>query len=662
MARRFDASTRNGILNAIDRELEIASKPTVFVVADRRQIGPLWLITLDEVEGTLRGLDESLEECAAWWLDADGVSPATADVIAVVPEQQQIALRFCSASPPRPGGRLFIYAPLFLEALREAWLDSTWSSIAVAWGLASQAAERRHRDWQLDPSPFSFLRAAQRRAYELPGLNVGFLWGPPGTGKTTTLGTLIAAAVTANPYARVAVMSTTNSAVDIALVSVDSSLETLSRAVPLADAQRSRCRRIGNHFIASNYGTRKHLLPPVDKTLIDRMIRLEVQRPDPASTLEYAAWKAEIEQVRALMKKASAEALAGPGVVAMTTTRAIFTLEDLAALPRFDLLAFDEASQVSLPHALALAPLARSVLFAGDPKQLSPIVQSEHPTAKEWLGSTGFELMDVSGESTCFLDEQSRMAQGICDVVSRTFYGGRLRVASDALDDPEWIRQRNTKPHPNAEAVRVDSDGQWSRKFGGYIRKSSVDRVCELVEQLISEHSADQVLVLTPFRAQRSLLKYWLRQSGLRVAVSTVHRAQGSERDIIVFDCVHASNPFLNSPEGNRLLNVAMSRAKRRLIMLWSEGDLGNPTIRKIVEVLGSQRMSGTVRDVASLCRRGDFPECAIGKTVRIGDSVCTFLRLDADGRKLIGIDSSTGGERSFLVEFLRRKFGGKRP
>jgi len=648
---------RSHILDAIEHEIETAKKPSVFVVESTEKIGSLWQVELDSTEGALRGFDEALEGCAAWWATPAGADNGVGDVLAVVPESEAITLRFCNTAPPSRGGKIFVYPPLYLEALREAWLDVDCAQKALTWGRNALDSPGSMTNWALTPSGFPWLRTAQRDAFVLPGRRAGFLWGPPGTGKTTTLGALLAKLLVQHPGVRVLLCSTTNSAVDIALVKLDEALEDLSKSDPTAQGARSMCKRLGNHFIASNYANRTHLLPTVDESLVRRMMELEIRRPDSSNTLAYAAWKGEVEHVRGLMRAASVDALSRPGVVAMTTTRAVFTLKDLSALPPFDFLVFDEASQIPLPHALVLAPLARHVLFAGDPKQLSPIVQSKHPASREWLGASGFELMDEDGPATCFLDEQSRMAPAICDVVSKAFYGGRLRVADDAQKDRIWLKQRDVSPDKNAEAIRVDTDGVWSAKFGGYVRSCSTEKICDVVGRLVGFEDPDSILVLTPFRAQRALLRFKFRSSKLKVQVTTVHRAQGSERDIVIFDCVHASNPFMDCDEGGRLVNVAISRAKKQLIVLWSDGDLANGLLARVVGVLRTQNLAKYAKDIVAFRGKKNFPLCLVGEVVRIGKVTCEVRGVLNEGARFIGTDLAGGNERTFVTEYVRKKF-----
>jgi len=101
----------------------------------------------------------------------------------------------------------------------------------------------------------------------------GFLWGPPGTGKTYTLGAMLAHYLLPYSTGRILLLSTTNSAVDLALISVDKHLEKVAKADRSAALLRNRIKRIGYHFIASNYTGREHLLPAIDPELIKQIYR-----------------------------------------------------------------------------------------------------------------------------------------------------------------------------------------------------------------------------------------------------------------------------------------------------------------------------------------------------------------------------------------------------
>ena len=64
--------------------------------------------------------------------------------------------------------------------------------------------------------------------------------------------------------------------------------------------------------------------------------------------------------------------------------------------------------------------------------------------------------------------------------------------------------------------------------------------------------------------------------------MSTVHKSQGSESKIVIFDPVDGSSVFLNSEGGKRLINVALSRAQAHVIFVVNRNDLTNPWLRKL--------------------------------------------------------------------------------
>jgi superfamily I DNA and/or RNA helicase len=86
----------------------------------------------------------------------------------------------------------------------------------------------------------------------------------------------------------------------------------------------------------------------------------------------------------------------------------------------------------------------------------------------------------------------------------------------------------------------------------------------------------DAVAVLTPYRAQRDLVRGRLPAALLSrgLTVDTVHTYQGDEAGTVILDMVDARGlpvtPFLRSSDrsstGSRLFNVAATRPRRRLI------------------------------------------------------------------------------------------------
>src|SRR5205823_14820260 len=98
---------------------------------------------------------------------------------------------------------------------------------------------------------------------------------------------------------------------------------------------------------------------------------------------------------------------------------------------QLDTLFIDEAGQVPLANALAVAGAARNLVLLGDPNQLSQPIQGAHP---EGAAVSALEQL-LGGEVTMpegrglFLDVSFRMHPAICRFISEIAYEGRLGPA-----------------------------------------------------------------------------------------------------------------------------------------------------------------------------------------------------------------------------------------
>lgn len=650
--------TQRDILDAISCELDESSKPLDFEILNSVKEGEIWRVSVN-ISKDGGGLDESLEGSAAWW---PGPPKGYADVLSVIAEDEEINLRFAS-SPVPTTGRLRIYPPLYLEALKKCWETYNLAQRSLNWlDFIKSDSIKFDKQIVLQTKNFPWLRKRQAEAFQLLGYKASFLWGPPGTGKTTTIGAMLAQFFLEFPKAKVLLLSATNSAVDEALISVDRSLEQLTTKIPLAETIRKKCFRVGSHFIANNYKDRQHLIPSKDDSLVRELTRLEANRPDKSDVQKYADWKREVEIIRNKIKSQASGILDNASLAAMTTTRAIFTFADLEKRS-YNLIVFDEASQVGLAHALMLAPIGQKVIFAGDPKQLAPIVQSKNASAIRWLSKSIFKYMKEKSPSTCMLTEQSRMAEPICKIVSDIFYNGELVVAEDCKKDYKWKKDRelpyvNSLGQRNVALQLVDEEGDWSRKFSGNIRHKSAVLISNIISNLIQSVDQKDIIVLTPFRAQRTLIKIFLKNANCKqVSVSTVHRAQGSERHTIIFDPVVGSSEFLKTEDASRLINVALSRAKARLVVILSVGDRNNNLLNQIANIIENSDLTKDAIPITEFVSSSNFPNNSIGKVVQIKDTIGRVSGISEDGTSLCLLNFKTGQTTKFKLTMLQQNF-----
>lgn len=218
----------------------------------------------------------------------------------------------------------------------------------------------------------------------------------------------------------------------------------------------------------------------------------------------------------------------------------------------------DEASQLTEPATLAAVNLASRFVLVGDHEQLPPVSAAEAPSMFE-------RLADEHPESAVTLRRQYRMAQRIQAFSSKEFYDGALFPA----DDEVARRSLNDLADPPDEYVDpvtfVPVDGDEEENVNP-AEAEAVERVHEKLVQ--AGVPRGRIAVIAPFRAQVAELS---RRLPDETPVDTVDRFQGSSQDVVVLSFVATDD--LDSPvfEDPRRLNVALTRAKRALVLV------GNP-------------------------------------------------------------------------------------
>lgn len=243
-----------------------------------------------------------------------------------------------------------------------------------------------------------------------------------------------------------------------------------------------------------------------------------------------------------------------------------------------DTLIIDEAGQMTIPLALMGMIKAKKVIFAGDHKQLPPIVSSDKVKAE--LKLSAFQAL-ISDENCTMLDTSFRMCEPICGYVSELFYDGHLKAMkhghSNTLicDDPLYSFDSPVILHEE------DDEGeQVSEKEAAFIANVIAGFLAKGI-------NADEIAVLSPFRAQAANIRRAIKkhegiskENRQKITSDTVDKMQGQERDVILYSLVSGNidymlemAEFLYNPNK---MNVAFSRAKSKLIIVGSLSKLSN--------------------------------------------------------------------------------------
>ncbi len=427
------------------------------------------------------------------------------------------------------------------------------------------------------------------------------LWGPPGTGKTYTIGQQIAA-VLADPEERTLVVSTTNRATDTVAVSIGNA----ARRNSSTELDAGRLLRIGKGASLQAF-TASELAPMLRGTESDVLHEID----ELAKQLQlFGAWddrafaRKKIGELRASSSDQSRRNFVDPvvRVVVATAFKAMSYLRDgligkmleQGEAP-FTTIFIDEAGLMSRSAIAALSLLAaRRVVLVGDSKQLAPISRISRilPTRQQtWLASSGLSHLDDLDDTPSavhVLSEQRRMHADVCRVVSDFQYGGFLETARET-------KERSSDLSPlvadHSRAIwyvldKEDTDLASIRAERGPGNKGWVRSITPaILEKLFSDTDLRQSkgLFVSPYKAQAQAISKLLAHWGLvNWEASTVHSQQGSEADVVIFDTVNAGSYSWPFDEWKRLVNVALSRAREAIIVLASRNEMHEPYLEPL--------------------------------------------------------------------------------
>lgn len=134
---------------------------------------------------------------------------------------------------------------------------------------------------------------------------------------------------------------------------------------------------------------------------------------------------------------------------------------------------------------------------------------------------------------------------------------------------------------------RIEKESQWSPKYQGKIRYASAIACAAFVEKLLNHGLVEaEICILAPYRAQCALLRTILYGQGLKsVEVSTARHFQDGQRHVVLIDPVEAGSESLNGEQGDRFLDVALSRALSHVVLFLSPEDMANCQVVKLVSL-----------------------------------------------------------------------------
>jgi DNA replication ATP-dependent helicase Dna2 len=295
----------------------------------------------------------------------------------------------------------------------------------------------------------------------------------------------------------------------------------------------------------------------------------------------------------------------------------------------FDYCIVDEASQITLPTCLGPIRMAKTFILVGDHFQLPPLVQNKE-AQEGGLDISLFKMLsDSHPDSVVNLEHQYRMAEDIMLLSNTLIYNGRLKcgtpsIATRTLSIPNLDAGLNAHHHhrppkclpSNPPTICFQHPTCWLHRAltpssrclflnTDPLLPSSHDivtgsRITNPLEAILTTHLVQTLLssgiparsigVITFYRSQLALLRQTLGKiSGLEM--HTADKFQGRDKEVVVLSCVR-SNEARSVGEllkDWRRVNVAITRAKSKLLILGSKGTLGgcrNETLEGLVKLM----------------------------------------------------------------------------
>lgn len=466
----------------------------------------------------------------------------------------------------------------------------------------------------------NFLNESQKSAIEnsLSCENFFLIHGPFGTGKTRTLVELISQETRKNH--KVLATAESNTA-------VDNILERLSENKKLNITRLGHPQRVSKTNIsytlaykAENHKLNKRINDIYRK--IDKIIdkRSSYTKPTPqyrrgygdydilynasknkggrgisiekmksmAKWIEYSQRIDEAHsEIKRIENKMINEIIDKSDVILSTNSSAAL---DSISRTKFDVAIIDEASQATIPSILIPISKAHRFILAGDHKQLPPTIISNR--ANDLKNTLFEELIKKYPFKSQLLNTQYRMNKLLMKFPNEEFYNSNLKSA-EIVDDialNNLIDCEEEKPLTFIDTSDMDNNKEKHLKDS----KSIINKAEASIALKIAHNYLDlgvkvkDIGIISPYSDQVKLI-----QEKTEIEVKTVDGFQGREKEIIIISSVRSNDKgnigFLNDL---RRLNVAITRAKRKLIIIGNKNTLKvNPTYSRFIQFVENENL-----------------------------------------------------------------------
>ncbi|MBS1001350.1 DUF3320 domain-containing protein [Acetobacter persici] len=355
-------------------------------------------------------------------------------------------------------------------------------------------------------------------------------------------------------------------------------------------------------FVAATHEKRIERFRALDRKLMDmsvRLIRAQLagQIPDARTRQTDPEYKVLTRELAKKMQHLPIRQLAEKMPTALRRLTPCLMMSPLSVaqyLPAdataFDLVIFDEASQIPTWDAIGAIGRGRQVIVVGDPKQLPPT---------DFFNRTTSDTDELIETQTCDLESilDECLGAGVPPVYLSWHYRSRHESLIAFSNQAYYGGQLITFPSPvtrdHAVSFRFVPDGVYMRGAG---RTNPVEARAVVAEALrLLQDGSERSLGIVTFNSDQQTLitdlmdharsedpaleRFFSDEAAEPVLIRNLENVQGEERDIMLFSLTYGPDQAgkislnfgpLNRDGGERRLNVAITRARERLIVFGS--------------------------------------------------------------------------------------------
>jgi hypothetical protein len=345
---------------------------------------------------------------------------------------------------------------------------------------------------------------------------------------------------------------------------------------------------------------------------------------------------------------------------------------------KFDLLIFDEASQLPTSEAVGAMARAENVIIVGDPKQMPPTnffssnQVDEDNIEKEDLESILEECLALSMPSQYLLWHYRSKHESLIAFSNANYYENKLLTfpsPDDISSKVSMVHVSGTYDRANSRQNKIEAEAVVKE----LVRRLENPATRERSYGIVTFSSVQQVLIedmLDKVFSERPDLEKIALSRDEPLFIKNLENVQGDERDVILFSICYGPDQEgkiymnfgpINRDGGWRRLNVAVSRARYEMVVFSSmksdqldirrTSSEGVANLRAFLSYAEKGKSSLAVNIAGKLSKESSFEDVVADAIRKLGYIVHTHVGASDYKMDIAVVDPAN--EHSYLLGIL---------